>query len=476
MRQASLLRLLAPLGAGGLNLPPAVRRRAAEISGLLLLILALTLGGASQGNAVPLAIVEGLALPALAIGLWQGLHNGVGRSGGHALIVLAAMVGLPLIQLIPLPPDVWTALPGRAGVVAVLRSADLPLAWMPISLTAEDTVHCALALIPPVAMFLITVVLDTKSRMKLAFVAAALALVSVVLGLLQVEDGPASSLRLYAQTNQDSAVGFFANRNHQADFLACAIPLLVGALALTRGPVPSRLQFADLAILMGVPILALGVAVTASRAGLVLIAIAVTGSLIIAPRQKGGGRSARGGLYLALAAGLLSLIAIQAGRVPALARFAEQGADLRFMAAPTVIAAIRTYWPVGSGFGSFIPIYQTLQPPALVDPTIFNHAHDDFLEISLEGGLAAWVILAAFVAWVVGRGHAAWRKAAVSPSRSLARGGTIVIVMILVHSLVDYPLRTVAMTTLLAFACGLLILPKTERLNADGWSLPQVAL
>src|SRR5262249_38767462 len=42
---------------------------------------------------------------------------------------------------------------------------------------------------------------------------------------------------------------------------------------------------------------------------------------------------------------------------------------------------------------------------------------------------------------------------------SLARAATLVVGLIIAHSLVDYPLRTGAIMGLLAFACGLLVEP-----------------
>lgn len=44
---------------------------------------------------------------------------------------------------------------------------------------------------------------------------------SVLLGFLQVAQGPSSPLRLFEFTNLTEAVGFFANRNHFSALLYC---------------------------------------------------------------------------------------------------------------------------------------------------------------------------------------------------------------------------------------------------------------
>jgi O-antigen ligase len=416
------------------------------------------LGGASQGNALSLAAAELISLPALILGLWTTAKARDGRLT-WPLVLLAAAILVPCLQLIPLPASLWTRLPARAGVTEVLRAAGLPLRAMPVSLTPELTLHGVLALIPAAAVFLTTWRLQPRARLILARAIVAIALASLMMGLLQIAGGPESPLRFYSQTNVDSAVGFFSNRDHFADFLACAIPLGLAAFAGPAGRVGPGTWVRVAAPLALTPILVMGVAITASRAGVILLVIALAGGFALAPPRARGPRL---GLGLFAAVGLVILVAIALGRIPALGRFAEGGADLRFTAAPTVLTAVRAYWPVGSGVGSFIPIYQTFQPTRLVDPTIFNHAHDDFLEAALESGLAAVLILLGFLVWFAGRCRAAWAKPAAPGANALARAGSLVIGMILIHSTVDYPLRTVAMTTLFAFACALLV-PAPEK-------------
>jgi O-antigen ligase len=385
-------------------------------------------------------------------------------------LLLAAAILVPCLQLIPLPPSLWTAMPGRAGVVEVLRAAGLALHAMPTSLTPGETLHGLLALIPPAALFLITIHLPSAARRGLARLIVFVALVNIFLALLQLAGGADSPLRIYANAGIRSVAGFFANRDHLADFVACAIPLALAAFAAPGGAPEERSRpgiLRRLAPLWALtPILIMGVAATSSRAGVVLVVIGLTGGLAGASAFAGRGRGARLGLGLFATVGVVILIALVLGRIPALERFTERGADLRFAAAPTVLAAVKAYWPVGTGVGSFIPIYQTFQPIRLVDPTIFNHAHDDFLEAVLECGLAAVLILLGFLAWFAGRCHAAWRSPEHPGAAALPRAGSLIVVMILIHSAVDYPLRTVAMTSLFAFACALLVPPPGDR-SAD---------
>ncbi len=53
---------------------------------------------------------------------------------------------------------------------------------------------------------------------------------SALLGLLQLANGPGSSLYFYEETNRTEAVGFFANRNHFAAMIYCITVMAAACL------------------------------------------------------------------------------------------------------------------------------------------------------------------------------------------------------------------------------------------------------
>ncbi len=86
-----------------------------------------------------------------------------------------------------------------------------------------------------------------------------------------------------------------------------------------------------------------------------------------------------------------------------------------------------------------------------------NRAHDDYLELWLEAGVVGATFGAIGLIWIGRNAISPWRRAdAGSADNLLARAATISIALLLLHSFVDYPLRTSAMLAFFAVACALL--------------------
>ena len=78
-----------------------------------------------------------------------------------------------------------------------------------------------------------------------------------------------------------------------------------------------------------------------------------------------------------------------------------------------------------------------------------NHAHSDYLEVFAETGLLGAVLILAFLAWWGLRSARAWRDA--RPDGYWTQAASVVVGIILAHSLVDYPIRTPAIMALFVF-------------------------
>ena len=112
---------------------------------------------------------------------------------------------------------------------------------------------------------------------------------------------------------------------------------------------------------------------------------------------------------------------------------------------------LRDFAPLGTGLGSFTQIYRWYENPALAGLTFVNHAHDDWLELLIEGGVLAVMPLVAFFAWLRARWLAEWRHGG-----AVRQVAPLCIAIEMAHSLVDYPLRTAALAGLFAVCCAMI--------------------
>jgi len=190
--------------------------------------------------------------------------------------------------------------------------------------------------------------------------------------------------------------------------------------------------------------------------------LAGCGALAIAWRQNGA-RSGRR-LWLTSAAGLLAalLVLFQFGFANLSERIdvTVNLEDLRWPVARVTARAALAHMPLGSGLGTFVPIYDMYAPRTLLADRFVNHAHDDWLELWLTGGVPALMLAAAFLAWFLSAVVTCWRPARptmLARDILFARAASVAVALLLVHSALDYPLRTLALSVVFALACALLI-------------------
>ncbi len=417
-----------------------------------LLVLALLLGGGGSPSPAPeLALQIACAIAGVAA-LWAGCFaNGAGRTAWWLVVIVLA---LPAIQVLPLPPNVWSALPGRDIVVASLENVGASGDWRPLSIAPHNTMASLLALGPPLLVLLLTASSSDSQLRKALGAIIVMALAAAVLGAVQVASAGQVG-HLYEATHRGWVTGFFANRNAAADLFLIAVLAL---LALTydepdtksAAPVPAGAA-GVIALLMGAACI-----MTGSRVGVVLLAVLamvwLAGVAIRAMTiaRKTAGTAAAGAATVVM--GLLLAGWYAGGLRQVAARFGATR-DMRAEIWPDTIHAIERFWPVGSGLGTFQEAFAPSQRLETLGPAIINRAHNDFLELTLEGGLLALILLFAIAALLLRSALLQWRASPLIRSRLLFAGATLAVLA--AHSLVDYPLRTMALAVLGAFAAGI---------------------
>lgn len=420
-----------------------------------LLTCAFAFGGASRQHELRLAIVELASLPLLVIAANSFVRSN--RIGEHkfALVLLACCVALPLVQLIPLPPGIWTNLPGRQEMVTALDLAGQSPGWVPVSVTPDRTWRSFLALLPPVAAFVAILVASTWLRLRVVQALLFATSVAILLGAAQLASGDTLFLP-WRTTAAGTVAGFFANRNHFATLCLVSLPF---AVALGAAPMRRRSPSGQAALIMSglyIALVIISIGVIRSRAGIVFLPFVLGAAFFAAWLAVGRGRPKLPLLSGVIGAGA-AVIAVGIFAIrPILERFdALSIHEGRFDNWPTVILAANSYLPIGSGLGSFDAVYRSVEPLVRLDATYFNQAHNDYLETWLETGWIGIALVIAFLVWFGRRARSAWSGPA-STARDLQRAASIAIMVILLHSLVDYPLRTAAIATVFAICCALL--------------------
>lgn len=420
------------------------------------LFLCLILGGSAQGIWVN-ALLQILAVALLA---WTAATLKADDSGISARWLLAICTfGLIviLLQLIPLPPAVWKSLPGRDVISDGYALLGQQAPWMTLSLTPDETLSTLIRLLPPAAILAAMLRLKAYRPAWLAWALLAGMGFGVILGVLQVTSGgtPDSPWYLYPITNFGIAVGFFANGNHMAILLVTAIPFIFALLSESRrrgGQQSVQRRSAILALACGIMLVVIvGLFLNKSLAGIGLGLPVLAASAVLLARPEGQKR-------LLIIPAATSVVAIgMLYWLPTTTDYssfaASTSVESRRAVAETAWKATTDFLPLGSGFGSFEDVYRLYEKPEAIDPTYVNHAHNDYLELAVEGGIPAVLWIIAFLSWWAVCARNRWTEAVNDP---WARTGTIASAAILAHSLVDFPLRTTAISAVFAVSVALM--------------------
>lgn len=443
------------------------RRRLTIFIAFVALVFAM--GGGARDDLQSLLLLRPAAV---GFGAWALLAAAPGdlKAVRTPLALLLALLALIGAQLVPLPPGLWHALPGREGIArrdALVGLGDL---WRPLSLSPSKTWNSLVSLVVPLAALLIAAVQPAAHRLRMVESILIAATVSAVLGLAQVlgpSDGP---LYLYSITNQDTAVGLFANRNHHAAFLAATFPLLgwYFLFAVRSELLLSRPWVASVAVSGGLWVVV--EAMTGSRAGLVLFALAigiVFFLFLAAVRQGRFAHNRRNPMpfsspraRIGLGLGVVTAMAVTVWIIPSLPAYQrfgadEYAADVRFTAVPTVFRMALDAFPAGIGFGAFEHVFKAYEPDALLKASYFNQAHDDFLQLAVEAGLPGLILLGLAVVFLLGRLRVLlpWLRRS-EPDAWLAATSLASLGLLALASAADYPLRAPSM---MAFAIILVV-------------------
>lgn len=373
--------------------------------------------------------------------------------------LLLGMIVLGLIQLFPLRSH------SDAGLsLGAARSLSLdPYA------TRLAIVHFAALGIYFVATLIFT---DSPRRLRaLVRTITIFGFLLAIFGLTQSFTSDNTRVYWFRQLTQSTAFGPFINRHHFAGYMELAIAIPLGLLFSGALESYKRPLYAFAAVLMGMSLI-----ITNSRGGIISLGAEIFFVALVAgfnrkqsERQTRPQRIRGAMLRAALAFGLVAVLmagALALGGRDVFTRFlgtpvADDPTTGRAHFWSVTFDVIKAYPVLGAGLGSFGVIYTRYDTRNGLYR--LEQAHNDYLQMLSDGGIAGATLGIAFIVILFRRGFAR-RETHDKFRRGVSTGAMAGCFAVLVHSFFDFTLHTTANAVLFLVLAALAT--QDSRVNA----------
>jgi O-antigen ligase len=391
------------------------------------------------------------------------------------LLPLLLFLGWNYVQLLPLPvAAVQVISPQTVDIYQPVLDFLPPDTWIPLTINQQATLFEALRFTIYILFYLLTIQLLTSNKRLSATVASVvwLTLFIAFVSMLQRAAAPDSLFFVRKMEHVHGSFGPWVYKNQYAGFMVMTCPFVL-ALFLRHRPIidpdePFRERFlhlfsgtgASLHLFFGFGVIVViaSVLLAQSRGGFLSLAFALLLFFLILARSQGKIQTWTL-LFLLLgllaAGGWFSWDAIVAKFDRAIDLGEGTLQDPRFSIWKDAIKIIPDFPITGTGFGTFLDIFPNYK--SFADSLIYDHAHNDYLELLTDGGLIGFLLAAWFVIAVLRNG---WRmifrrheRLAVLTAVAAFSG----IAGLLFFSLTDFNLHNWANSLYFFFLCGLLV-------------------
>jgi hypothetical protein len=170
-----------------------------SILAVCLIVMLALLGGSSRADAMSVIILRPLSAVFLAVALLRMTPAHLRAHRALWMFAAAAIICI-FIQLVPLPPSLWQALPGREPLIEIARATGTDQIWRPITMVPWTTWNAAYSLLPILAMLALLTTLGRETDRLILFLIAGVAVASGSLGFLQAISERNGGKRLVCQS------------------------------------------------------------------------------------------------------------------------------------------------------------------------------------------------------------------------------------------------------------------------------------
>lgn len=380
----------------------------------LILILALIIGGGTSKGLWTDHLMEIVMIPAIFLG-FGNLH--LSRFSWLSKALVIGFVGILLLQFLPVSRTLK------------IHGSDFEITSNFYSFSIQSSLDSALFAfaVAGFALFLSRFSEGELGRL-FRFILIGL-LVNLALVALQLSYSGGTRIEGILPFTITSAS--FANENHFSALVFATIPLLAFHY-LVR--VKKPLIYISFAAIISLCLFAVG-----SRAGMTMT---ICTTFICLFWFLSNNLSVVRRMQIAIIVTLLSIVAAYYTFDASSDISGARGDFLR-----NTVEAIKDNYLLGTGLGTFDLVYPSYEPVTDTFHAYANHAHNDYAEFILETGFLGSLLLLTYL-FVVFR---QFGKSALSQAAGLS------MLALGIHSLIDYPLRTLALAVFFAYLAAILL-------------------
>jgi O-antigen ligase/tetratricopeptide (TPR) repeat protein len=436
-----------------------------------LIFAPLAFGTVEQWSLVMLEVTTGAAYVIFFFTAWLNKDDLLKVPGLLPLVLLFVFMAF---QLVPLPASLVKFIsPGAYDVYSPVLSVSDDNGWISLSVNKRATLHEMMRIAAYSLMYILTVqLLSRPDKLRttanlVVFLASAIAFLAII----QNVSSPDKIFWLRQAPDNSHPFGPWINPNQFTGYIELLCPLAFSLFLFYKPRVSINESLRNkivtfftvpgihfhLFLGFGVVLMVLAVFVSLCRGGILSITVAGVVFLVLV-KWKFPGRGRTTYLFIALCI----LLAISwFGWDIILSEFNQafdsEGnlSDGRVTLWSDTFEIIKDFPVFGAGFGSFLyiyPLYKTLDGNA-----IFDHAHNDYLELLTDGGVIGIILAGWFVLAILLHGWKMVRRRRDRYAILVGIGCISGIIALLAHSITDFNMHNGAVAYYFFFLCGLLV-------------------
>jgi len=392
----------------------------------LVIVFALILGGGTEQALWSDYLLQILMLPIVIAGIVKIPDNRLGRVSGLLVVLIIFVL---VIQFIPFQPD------RNIPTLTQFTSS-----WGFWSLTPAKSMEAALFAVSILGFSLFVTCMDDYQQQRLIRFLMLGFVINVLVGVIQLSYASRSGIDGILPFQ--ISVGLFANENHFSSLIYMMIPLIAWRfLAASWKPI----SYVLITILIVALLFAVG-----SRAGMVISSALALFCLAWFTVKNVPHKIKRAGFVMIAVIALIGIFFMDTTAI-------LEGDYRETVFLRTWQAIVENFW-VGTGLGSFVLVFPMFEQREDIIAVYANHAHNDYLELLLELGI---VFIPLLFLYLIQIARGAFRS-------KLAQAATLSLLAVLVHSVVDYPLRTMAIAIVFGTLSAIILSTKENQSSSRG--------